>query len=121
MHTTPEAPVAEPHSISEPNATEAGGAPVVIEGVRQIRGTSTAQVPDADTCLVTSGEGVPTGAQLFEYCGDRRIDCTWTPPPAVWERVKSHASARGVESRHGAPTKISLAKNTLSRGLKVRL
>src|SRR5215207_7674379 len=33
MQTTPEAPVAEPHSISEPNAPRRGGAPVVFEGV----------------------------------------------------------------------------------------
>jgi acetyl-CoA acetyltransferase len=38
---------------------------LITEGVRQIRGTSTAQVPDADTCLVTSGEGVPTSALLL--------------------------------------------------------
>ena len=38
---------------------------LVLEGVRQIRGTSTCQVPDADVSLVTSGEGVPTSAVLF--------------------------------------------------------
>lgn len=38
---------------------------LINEGVRQIRGTSTAQVPEADTCLVTSGEGVPTSALLL--------------------------------------------------------
>ena len=38
---------------------------LINEGVRQIRGTSTAQVPDAETCLVTSGEGVPTSALLL--------------------------------------------------------
>ena len=38
---------------------------LINEGVRQIRGTSTAQVPDADTCLVTAGEGVPTSAMLL--------------------------------------------------------
>lgn len=31
------------------------GLNLVLEGVRQIRGTSTAQVKDAETCLVTSG------------------------------------------------------------------
>ncbi len=35
---------------------------LVTEGVRQLRGTSTSQVEDAQTCLVTSGEGVPTSA-----------------------------------------------------------
>lgn len=34
---------------------------LIVEGVRQIRGTSTNQVPDASWSLVTSGEGVPTG------------------------------------------------------------
>ena len=38
---------------------------LVLEGVRQMRGTSTAQVKDASCCLVTSGEGVPTSALLL--------------------------------------------------------
>ena len=38
---------------------------LILEGVRQIRGTSTCQVVDADVSLVTSGEGVPTSAVLF--------------------------------------------------------
>jgi acetyl-CoA acetyltransferase len=38
---------------------------LVTEGVRQIRGTSTSQVEGASTCLVTSGEGVPTSAILL--------------------------------------------------------
>ena len=38
---------------------------LVLEGVRQIRGTSTAQVEGADVSLVTSGEGVPTSALLL--------------------------------------------------------
>jgi hypothetical protein len=38
---------------------------LVLEGARQIRGTSTCQVPDADLSFVTSGEGVPTSALLF--------------------------------------------------------
>ncbi len=38
---------------------------LVLEGVRQIRGTSTAQVDGADVSLVTSGEGVPTSAIIF--------------------------------------------------------
>jgi acetyl-CoA acetyltransferase len=38
---------------------------LINEGVRQMRGTSTAQVPDADTCLVTSAEAVPTSALLL--------------------------------------------------------
>ncbi|MHB1503702.1 MAG: lipid-transfer protein [Acidimicrobiales bacterium] len=38
---------------------------LINEGVRQMRGTSTAQVEGARTCLVTSGEGVPTSALLL--------------------------------------------------------
>jgi acetyl-CoA acetyltransferase len=41
------------------------GMNLVTEGVRQIRGTSTAQVPDCDACLVTSAAAVPTGALLL--------------------------------------------------------
>jgi acetyl-CoA acetyltransferase len=38
---------------------------LVAEGVRQMRGTSPCQVEGASTCLVTSGEGVPTSALLL--------------------------------------------------------
>ena len=38
---------------------------LIVEAVRQVRGTSTNQVPDAEFSLCTSGEGVPTGAILF--------------------------------------------------------
>ncbi len=38
---------------------------LILEGVRQMRGTSTCQVEGAETCLVTSGEGVPTSALLL--------------------------------------------------------
>ena len=38
---------------------------LINEGVRQLRGTSTAQVPGAGTCLVTAGEGVPTSAVIL--------------------------------------------------------
>ncbi|MEO6469153.1 MAG: lipid-transfer protein [Acidimicrobiia bacterium] len=38
---------------------------LILEGVRQIRGTSTNQVADPTCSLVTSGEGVPTSAILF--------------------------------------------------------
>ena len=38
---------------------------LVLEGVRQMRGTSTSQVKDAASCLVTSGEGIPTSALLL--------------------------------------------------------
>ncbi len=38
---------------------------LIVEAVRQIRGTSTSQVPDAEVALVTSGEGVPTSALVL--------------------------------------------------------
>jgi acetyl-CoA acetyltransferase len=38
---------------------------LIVEGVRQLRGQSYSQVDDARTCLVTSGEGVPTSALLL--------------------------------------------------------
>ena len=38
---------------------------LILEGVRQVRGTSTSQVRDASLCLVTSGAGVPTSALLL--------------------------------------------------------
>ena len=38
---------------------------LIVEGVRQIRGTSTCQVDDAEFSLVTSGECVPTSALLL--------------------------------------------------------
>lgn len=42
------------------------GVNLMIEGVRQLRGTSTSQVAGARTCLVTSGLGTsPTGAMIL--------------------------------------------------------
>jgi acetyl-CoA acetyltransferase len=41
------------------------GMNLVLEGTRQLRGTSTSQVAGADVGLVTSGEGVPTSALLL--------------------------------------------------------
>ena len=41
------------------------GMNLVVEAVRQIRGTSTNQVDGAGWSLVSAGEGVPTGALLF--------------------------------------------------------
>lgn len=38
----------------------------ILEGVRQIRGESTSQVPDAETCLVTSGLPVITSAMILQ-------------------------------------------------------
>jgi hypothetical protein len=33
--------------------------------VKQLRGVSTCQVPDAEVCLVSSGSGIPTSAALL--------------------------------------------------------
>ncbi len=38
---------------------------LILEGVRQMRGSSTSQVRDASLCLVTSGAGVPTSALIL--------------------------------------------------------
>ncbi len=38
---------------------------LLVEGVRQVRGTSTTQAPDVTHSLVTSGNVVPTGAIVF--------------------------------------------------------
>jgi acetyl-CoA acetyltransferase len=38
---------------------------LVLEGVRQLRGSSTSQVEGADACLVTSADDVPTSALLL--------------------------------------------------------
>ena len=38
---------------------------LILEGVRQMRGSSTCQVEDAELCLVTSGGGVPTSAAIL--------------------------------------------------------
>jgi acetyl-CoA acetyltransferase len=38
---------------------------LILEGVRQIRGTSTAQVPDCKTTLVTGASGVATSAMVL--------------------------------------------------------
>ena len=38
---------------------------LILEGVRQVRGTSTAQVGGCELSLVTSGGGVPTSAALL--------------------------------------------------------
>jgi len=38
---------------------------LLTEGVRQLRGTARNQVAGASTCLVTGGEGVPTGALIL--------------------------------------------------------
>ncbi|URN03081.1 hypothetical protein LUW74_06795 [Actinomadura madurae] len=41
----------------------------VVEGVRQLRGESTAPVPGAETCLVTSGTPGPGSSALILRAG----------------------------------------------------
>jgi acetyl-CoA acetyltransferase len=41
------------------------GMNLVVEGVRQMRGSSSSQVEGAELCLVTSGGGVPTSAAVL--------------------------------------------------------
>tara|TARA_R100000455_G_C6201094_1_gene71855 strand:+ start:514 stop:675 length:162 start_codon:yes stop_codon:yes gene_type:complete len=42
------------------------GVNLINEGVRQLRGQSTSQVKDAQTCLVTGGRGVaPSGGLIL--------------------------------------------------------
>ncbi len=38
---------------------------LINEGVRQLRGSSHSQVENAESCLVSAGEGVPTSALLL--------------------------------------------------------
>src|SRR5207237_6056874 len=42
---------------------------LIVEGARQLRGESHSQVEGATSCLVTSGEGVPTSALLLRTDG----------------------------------------------------
>ncbi len=44
------------------------GLNLIIEGVRQMRGTSTCQVADAETCLVTSGGAAGHKSALILGC-----------------------------------------------------
>lgn len=56
-----------PYNTSGGGLSEAyvHGFNLLLEGVRQIRGTSTSQVKDAGNVLVTGGNVVPTGAVVF--------------------------------------------------------
>jgi acetyl-CoA acetyltransferase len=56
-----------PYNTSGGGLSEAyvHGMNLILEGVRQVRGSSTSQVPGARHCLVTSGAVVPTGAVVF--------------------------------------------------------
>lgn len=60
-----------PYNTSGGGLSEAyvHGFNLLLEGVRQVRGTSTGQVPDVRHSLVTSGNVVPTGAIVFSSEG----------------------------------------------------
>ena len=56
-----------PYNTSGGGLSEAyvHGFNLLLEGVRQVRGSSPSPVPDVRHCLVTSGNVVPTGALVF--------------------------------------------------------
>jgi len=56
-----------PYNTSGGGLSEAyvHGFNLLLEGVRQVRGTSTSQVPEVAHALVTGGNVVPTGAVVF--------------------------------------------------------
>jgi acetyl-CoA acetyltransferase len=56
-----------PYNTSGGGLSEAyvHGFNLLVEGVRQVRGTSTSQAGEVRHCLVTSGNVVPTGAVVF--------------------------------------------------------
>ncbi len=55
------------------------GMNLITEGVRQLRGTSTSQVADATSCLVTSGEGVPTSALILRTRDELNMSASFSP------------------------------------------
>ena len=70
----------------------------IVEGVRQIRGESTSQVPGAEVCLVTSTP-LPPGSALILRA---RVTDQTDPAPAPGRRRPGHRRLLG-----GGPTAIS--------------
>ena len=80
---------------------------LVLEGVRQIRGTSTAQVDGADVSLVTSGEGVPDDRAILLHDEDGVTMETGLAAPRPRRRddgavLGGHARAASCSCRRAA-------------------
>ena len=67
---------------------------LITEAVRQVRGTSTNQVDGANWSLVTSGEGVPTGALLLRGAMPRWRPTPGCCPPPTRTAVRSGRDVR---------------------------
>lgn len=68
-------------------------------------------------------QDVPTGEKLDKLCDRNRDDCDWRPTPALWEKIKSLASATKVvegRNRELARVEISIRSDSLTRGIKVK-
>jgi hypothetical protein len=66
--------------------------------------------------------GVPTGQALVSFCGGPKVECSWKPTAAQWERIKAGAGAgRVVEGRNTQLAKLEAPPAAaMTRGLKVK-